>query len=117
MTVFSISAQADAADPGTITITAPREKVVGHNSVTHAPIVEVSATASVPYVPVTLTTNSGVALLKSRIESAARDLCADLDPVAFADQSCVRDAIEKTQTQVDAAVARAEADEARRMGT
>ena len=111
---FSTGAYADVnevIDPGTITITAPRETVVGRDYATNAPIIQVNSTARVRYEPMVLTTNSGVALLKYRVTKAAREMCTDLDPLAAQDWSCVRRAVDEAQPQIDAAIARAEAAE------
>jgi UrcA family protein len=108
LSAFGAGAYADTDDPGTITITAPHEKVVGREFRANTPIVQVSSTAHVRYRPVALTTNSGVALLKDRVARAAREMCADLDPFAAQDWSCVRRAIDEAQPQIDAAIARAE---------
>lgn len=113
MSALSVGAFADAAAPGTITITATRDKVVGRDPGTNAPIIQHTAHARVPYVPVTLTTNSGVALLKDRVATAAREMCADLDTFGGPDSSCVRQAIDDAQPQIDAAINRAEEKEAR----
>jgi UrcA family protein len=113
MSVLSAGAFADAAYPASVTITAPREKTVGREYATHAPIVQLTARARVPYVPVTLTTHSGVALLKDRVFTAARDLCTRLDPLGGRDWSCIRDAVDQAQPQIDAAIERAEQSEAR----
>jgi UrcA family protein len=105
--VLSSGAYADAADPAAITVTAPRQKTVGRDYATNAPIVEVTDSARVPFVLVTLTTNSGVALLKDRVYTAARQMCANLDPTDPHDGSCFRQAIEQAQPQIDAAIVRA----------
>ena len=105
---LSSSAYADAANPAAITVTAPRQKTIGREYGTNAPIVEVTAHARVPYVPVTLTTHSGVALLKDRVYTAAREMCSDLDPTDRHDWSCIQQAVDQAQPQIKAAIARAE---------
>jgi UrcA family protein len=105
--LFSASAQ--AADLDQITISAPSVKTVGHDYATGAPIEEMTATGQVKVDPVTLTTNSGVALLNDAVQAAAQKICYSLDPLSFDDGECVRGAIKSAQGQVAAAVARARA--------
>jgi UrcA family protein len=103
----SLPAHADAAYPAEITISAPQTKVIGR-SADGAQIEQRSATAHVPYDPVTLTTNSGVALLKERVRQAAREVCGELDPLGEGDDnSCVSQAVSEAKPQIEAAVARA----------
>jgi UrcA family protein len=106
-----MSAGAQAADFDQITISAPNVKTVGRDDATNAPIQEITKQATVKFEPVQLTTNSGAALLKDSVFSAALKACnsitltmADADEN---DESCVRDAVKSAQAQVDAAVARA----------
>jgi UrcA family protein len=104
-----MSAGAQAADPDEITISAPSVRTVGREAATGAPIEEVTAKASIKFDPVTLTTNSGVALLKDSVFESARKICGS-DTVLMSDDddgTCVRDAIKSAQAQVDAAIARA----------
>lgn len=56
-------------------------------------------TARIQYNPVTLTTNSGLALLKDGVEKAARELCYSIDPLD-PDGTCVRNAIESALPQI-----------------
>ena len=67
--VCSVSAQ--AAEPDEVTISAPATRTVGHDYATNAPIQETTVKVAVSYDPVTLTTNSGVALLKDSVADAA----------------------------------------------
>jgi UrcA family protein len=115
-TVFALgalafmSAGAQAADdPDEITVSAPNVKTVGRDEVTGAPIEETTQTASVKFDPVTLTTNSGVTLLKDSVLDAANKMCSSINlPMADEDDgTCVRDAVKSAQAQVDAAIARA----------
>jgi UrcA family protein len=104
-----MSAGAQAADPDEITVSAPNVKTVGRDEATGAPIQDITENASIKYDPVTLTTNSGVALLKDSVLQAALKVC---NSITFSmsdedDGTCVRDAIKSAQAQVDAAVARA----------
>jgi UrcA family protein len=104
-----MSAGAQAADPDEITISAPSVKTVGRDSATSAPIEEVTEKASIKVDPVTLTTNSGVALLKDSVLDAALKACNSIIlPMSDDDDgTCVRDAVKSAQAQVDAAIARA----------
>jgi UrcA family protein len=103
-----MSAGAQAADPDEITISAPSVKTVGRDAATGAPIEQVTVKASIKFDPVTLTTNSGVALLKDSVLESARKAC-DSNSLLMSDDdgTCVRDAVKSAQEQVDAAVARA----------
>jgi UrcA family protein len=105
-----MSAGAQAADdPDEITISAPNVKTVGRDEATGAPIEEVTQTASVKFDPVTLTLNSGVALLNDAVYDAALKVCNSITLTMTDDDNdaCVRDAVKSAQAQVDAAIARA----------
>jgi UrcA family protein len=104
------SAGAQAADdPDEITISAPNAKTVGRDEATGAPIEEITQSASVKFDPVTLTLNSGVALLNDAVYDAAVKVCnsTTLTMTDEDDDTCVRDAVKSAQAQVDAAIARA----------
>ena len=101
--------RAQAADLDQVTISAPSVKTVGYDYATRAPIEEMTQTGRIKVDPVTLTTNSGVALLNDAVQATAQKICYSLDPVSFDDGQCVRDAIKSAQGQVAAAVARARA--------
>jgi UrcA family protein len=105
LTVLSARAHADDLDE--ITISAPAVKTVGRDAATGAPIEEVTVTARVKTDPVTLTTNSGVALFKDSVLDAARKACTMADPLTPEDGTCVHDAVKAAQPQVDAVIARA----------
>jgi UrcA family protein len=108
--IVLVAARAQAADPGQIdqvTVSSETVKVVGHDAATGAPIDEMMKTARIQYDPVTLTTNSGVALLKDSIQEAARKACYSIDPLDTDDATCVRNAVDSAMPQVNAAVARA----------
>ena len=105
-----ISARAQADDPAQVdqvTISSPSVSIVGRDSATGAPITETAKTARIQYDPVTLTTNSGVALLKDSVRESARKLCDSIDPLDSDDGTCIRGAVDSAQSQVDAAIARA----------
>jgi UrcA family protein len=105
-----VSARAPAAEPDdidVITVSAPVAKTLGPDATTVAPIERITVTARVQFDPVTLTTNSGVALLKDAVLDAARKACADADPLTNDGGVCVRRAVESAEPQVDAVIARA----------
>jgi UrcA family protein len=101
-----VSAHATTLDP--VTISAPAVKVVGRERLTNLPLQQIRITAQVGFNPVTLTTNSGVALLRDSVQSAAFRVCAALGPDSFG--TCVIRAEQSAQPQVDAAIARARRD-------
>jgi UrcA family protein len=105
-----VSARAPAAEPDdidVITVAAPVANTLGPDATTVAPIDRVTVTARVQFDPVTLTTNSGVALLKDAVLDAARKACADADPFTNDGEVCVRKAVESAEPQVDGVIARA----------
>jgi UrcA family protein len=104
-----MSAGAQAADYDEVTISAPSVKTVGRDGATGAPIEEYTENASVKFDPVTLTTNSGVALLKDSVFDAALKVCNSISlPLSDDDDgACVRAAVKSAQAQIDAAVTRA----------
>ncbi len=102
-----VSARAHAEELEQITISAPTLKTVGRDSATLAPIEESTVTARVAYNPVTLTLNSGVALLKDGVLDAARKACYAADPITEDDGTCLRDAVKAAQPQITAAIERA----------
>jgi UrcA family protein len=97
------SAHATTLDP--VTISAPAVKVVGRERLTNAPLQQTRISAHVGFKPVTLTTNSGVALLRDSVRNAAFRVCAALGPDSFG--TCVIRAEQSAQPQVDAAITRA----------
>ena len=102
-----ISTRAHAQDLDEITISAPAVKIVGRDPATLAPIEESTVTARVAFDPVTLTTNSGVALLKDGVVDAARRACDAADPLTMDDGTCVQTAVKSAKPQITAAIARA----------
>jgi UrcA family protein len=98
---------AKADEPEVITVAAPKVNVIAHGPGAATATQQVTVTAHVQYDPVTLTTNSGVALLKDGVEQAARRVCRSADPGAPEDMTCVRSATDSAAPQIDAAVARA----------
>jgi UrcA family protein len=103
-----MSAGAQAANVDEITISAPSVKTVGRDAATGAPIQDVTKKFSIKFTPVTLTTNSGVALIKDSVFETARKVCESIDPSMLDDDdTCVRDAVKSVQAQLDAATAQA----------
>jgi hypothetical protein len=101
-------AGAHAADPeqiDVITVSAPAIKNVGVDDQTGAPLVAASVAARVQFDPVTLTTNSGVALLRDGVLEAAGKACNAVLAEDYG--TCVRNAVAATESQVVAAVAQA----------
>jgi UrcA family protein len=77
-------------------------------STTGAPIEEYTAQARVAFDPVSLTTNSGVALLNDDVRDAAEKACYSADPLTDdGEETCVREAVRAAKAQIDAAIARA----------
>lgn len=103
---LSPRAHADAADPAEITISASPVKILGYNR-DLTPVEQVTYTARVPFEPVTLTTNSGVALLKDRVLQAAREACMRDDLLVEEDDRCVLETVKAAQPQINAAISKA----------
>jgi UrcA family protein len=102
LAVFSVSAH--AADYDQVTVHGSTTKTVGREDATGAPIQETTVKVGVTYDPVTLTTNSGIALLNDSVADAARKACFTAGPLPD-DGTCVRDAIESAQPQIARAIA------------
>ena len=100
-------AAAQAATLEEVTVTAPTVKTLGRDA-TGTPIRQLSATVRLQYNPISLTTNSGRALLDDKVVEVARGLCGAGGTVSNTDdnESCVRDAVRGAKTQLDAATAR-----------
>jgi UrcA family protein len=107
MAIAVFSASAHAAEASEITVQGPTAKNVGLDNATGAPIQETSVKVAVRVDPATLTTNSGVALLKESVADAARKACDTADPLTDDDGACVREAINAAQAQIARAVAQA----------
>ena len=105
LAVSSVSAY--AAEPDEVTISAPSTRTVARDYATGAPIQETTVKVSVSYDPVTLTTNSGIALLKDNVADAARKACDTADPLTDDGGTCVREAISSAQSQIAQAVTKA----------
>ncbi len=106
LAVFCASA-AHAAESSQITIRGATTKTVGHDFALGAPIQETTVTVGVSYDPVTLTTNSGVALLKDGVVDAARKACATADPLIQDEGTCLREALRSAKTQIARAISQA----------
>lgn len=102
-------ADANADEVQVITVSAPQVKIMAHGPGPTSATQQVTVTARVQYDPVTLTTNSGVALLKDGVQQVARRVCRAADPSAPEDMNCIRNATDGAQPQIDAAIARARA--------
>jgi UrcA family protein len=106
-----VSALARAADLPEVTVSAPIVKTTDRDAASGAPIQEVTETARIAVDPVTLTTNSGVALLQDKVQETAQQICNNMDSLATEDGgTCVREAVKSAQAQIKAAVARANSD-------
>jgi UrcA family protein len=90
-----------------VTLSAPRERVVSIDKATLQPVKEVSVTAHVKHNPVTLTTNSGMALFKDSVLQAARKVCDAVAPGEGDDGTCVHEALRAARPQITAAIERA----------
>lgn len=101
-----------------VTISGTQVENIPYDFSVRRPVQEVSVTARVPANLDVLTLNSGVALLKDDVREAARKVCLMADPNASptsdATIDCVREAVRNAQPQIDALVARARSEEARR---
>jgi UrcA family protein len=107
MAIAVFSASAHAAESNEITVYGSTTKTVGRDYATGAPIQETTVTVKVSYDPTTLTTDSGVALLKNSVADAARQACDSADPFTDDDGTCVREAVDSAQAQIAGAVTQA----------
>ena len=103
--VFSVSAH--AADLNQITVQGSTVQTVGRDAATGAPIQETTVKVAVSYDPATLTTDSGVKLLKAKVVDAARQACDSADPLTDDDGTCLREAIGSAQDQIARVVTQA----------
>jgi UrcA family protein len=103
--VFSVSAH--AADLNQITVQGSTVQTVGRDAATGAPIQETTVKVAVSYDPATLTTDSGVKLLKAKVVDAARQACDSADPLTDDDGTCLREAVGSAQGQIARVVAQA----------
>jgi UrcA family protein len=106
--IAAFSAGARAAESREIVVQGPTTKTIGFDLPTGAPIQETTVKIAVSYDPATLTTDSGVALLKDGVADAARKACDTADRVTpDEDGACVRRAIESAQAQIARMVSQA----------
>jgi hypothetical protein len=114
-TIALMSARAHAADSDQldpvrldpITVSAPAAKIVDRDAATGGPIEQVTIRARVQADPVALRTNYGALMLNYSVLDAARKACTEANPLEDNDGTCVHNAVESAQPQVDAAIARA----------
>ncbi|MGD0493422.1 MAG: hypothetical protein ABSC32_17940 [Steroidobacteraceae bacterium] len=90
-----------------ITVSAPTAKDVERDPATGAFIQEVTSKATVQADPAALATHYGALMLNYSVRDAARKACAQADPFEDDDGTCVHEAVESAQPQVDAAIAQA----------
>ena len=97
----AVSAQAQNLQE--VTVKAPNVKTIGRDDKGTA-IRQLSASATVQYNPIMLTTSSGRALLNDKIAQVARNLCSGGGQFNNTDDdlNCVRKAIEDAKSQLDA---------------
>jgi UrcA family protein len=107
MAIAVFSASVHAAELNEITVQGSTAKTVGRDYATGAPIQETTVKVAVSYDPATLTTDSGVALLKENVADAARKACDTADPLTDDDGTCVREAIDSAQAQIARVVTQA----------
>ena len=100
------AAGAQAADLGEVTVTGPTIHTIGRDA-TGTPVRQLSGTVTVQYNPISLTTNSGRALVDYRVANVARNLCSanGAFPNADDDFNCVQQAVRGAKVQLDAATA------------
>ena len=95
-----------------VTVEAVREVIVGKSS-TGVPIKELSVRSSVSYADLDLTTETGVAALKKRVEDTAKSNCKEIKVEVPAEGStvekCIKDALGGATPQIDKAIADAKA--------
>lgn len=103
-----VTATARGAEPEQIVVQGPTTHAVGYGTL--QPVEQSSVKVGVSYDPVTLTTHSGVALLKDAVTQAAFRACIDADPTYPPNSGCISSAIAQAQPQIAQAVARARSD-------
>jgi hypothetical protein len=108
ITAFALmSNNVQAAQLDRIQYDPPEVKVLGYDYATYAPIEDRTVVAHVIPDPDTLTTDSGVRLLKDYVHEAARKACFEANPMEPDDGTCYRKALKAARPQVAAIVARA----------
>jgi UrcA family protein len=105
LTVLNAKARADELDP--ITVSAPISKKIMQETATEPATVDVTVNARIDVDMETLKNESGVVLLKDRVEEAAYKACYAADPMTTDDGTCVANAMKSAKPQVAALIARA----------
>jgi UrcA family protein len=106
LTLMNASARAADLDP--ITVCPPAVTTLGRDMLTEAPVDDVIVNARIAVDTETLRNDSGVVLLKDRVQQAAEKACEAADRYAENDDgTCIRDAVKAAQPQVTAAIAKA----------
>jgi UrcA family protein len=103
----ALNSTARAEDLNQIVVRGSDTTTIGYDYHDLRPIQQQTVKVDVSYDPVTLTTNSGVALLKDAVQQAAYKACTGDDNLMRPDYSCIRTAIEQARPQIAQAVARA----------
>lgn len=113
--LLTVAGSVHAQPAEEITVTVPRTVrqtiISGYSASTHAPIEETTIARTVSYADLNLSRTADAKELKSRVKSAAHDLCAELDkiyPFEGKDPNCVGETYAKALVHVDAAIAEAE---------
>src|SRR3569833_1067358 len=102
-----------AEDMNQVAVVSSSTRTVGYGLHEPTPIKETKVKVRVTYDPVTLTTNSGVALLRDAVHEAAQKACkpSNVYGPLYEDmpyRDCVRTAVDNAQPQVARAIAKAE---------
>jgi UrcA family protein len=106
---LALSNYSQAAELPQATVSAPSVKTVDRDPATGALIQTETQTIRIKVDPVTLTTNSGVALLNDKVLQSARQICSSLETLSFDNDECVNNAVKSAQPQIAADIARARA--------
>jgi UrcA family protein len=105
--VAGTSSPAQGEELTQIVVHGSTTETIGHDYHGLRPIEQTRVTVGVRYDPVTLTTNSGVALLKDAVAQAALKACGASTWATVEYNSCVRPAIDEAQPQIARAVEQA----------
>lgn len=102
-----LNARVHAAELDPITLSPPIVKEVKQDATSEIPTKDVTVNAAIEVDMETLRNDSGVVLLKDRVEEAAYKACNAADPLEPDDGTCVHHAVKAAQPQVAAVIARA----------
>jgi UrcA family protein len=105
MAAAGLCASAHGEETGQIVVRGSTTQTLGYGSL--HPLERSTVRVGVTYDPATLTTHSGVALLKDAVAQAAFKACIDADPAYAPESRCMTEAIRQAQPQIAQAVARA----------